>query len=222
MFNFLCPNNVFLFAIKNGFFLMFFAVIGDIMSNFSGLRAVLTLLEEEGIQRVIQTGNICGSGPDSAKCLALLREKNVFCVQGKKDRGLFKLRRRGLQPREESALTFLDSASIEYLNNLPRKRIFTEEGLRILVCHGSVNSPGTMLDGSTPLMFLQRQREEEPADIIISGGGLDPACRLVDNTLFVMPGVMTTTSGEARYILVNTEVSPPSAETITLSGASYT
>jgi predicted phosphodiesterase len=116
---------------------MFFAVIGDIMSNFSGLKAVLTVLEEEGIQRIIQTGNVCGESPDSAECLSLLREKNVLCVQGRLDKALFKRGRRGPQRSEGSALKFLDSASIEYLKGLPRKRVLTEEGLRILVCHGS-------------------------------------------------------------------------------------
>ena len=199
---------------------MYFAVIGDIMSNFCGLQAFFEAMDNEGIHRVIHTGNILSDGPQAMDCIRLLRARNVLCVQGRNDKQLLKRGRRTF-PLEEAAgvvhgKPFLDSGAIEYLNNLPRKRKFTEEGLCILVCHGSVNSPNVTLDRTTSRAVYQRQREQEPVDIVISGGALEPYSCLVDNTLFVMPGAMTFASDGVRYSLVDTELWPPSVQTITL------
>lgn len=199
---------------------MYFAVIGDIMSNFSGLAGILEALEEQGIHRVFQTGNLSRDGLGLSECIRLLREKQAVCVQGHYDRALVRDRRNARRDKSSSDSDTtrrpLDSASIEHLNTLPRKRIVTEEGLRILVCHGSINSASIILDSRTPRAMYQRQREIEPADIIISGGATDPFYCTIDRTLFVIPGAMTTPSGALQYILVDTEVLPASAKTITL------
>lgn len=199
---------------------MYLAVIGDIMSNFCGLERILDALAEAGICRVIHTGNVSANGLNGAECIALLRARQVVCVQGRLDRAYVREGRRAprhaAERNREGTRHPLDSNSIEYLNTLPRKRLLTEEGLRILVCHGSVNSPATILDSGTPQAVFQRQRELEPADLIICGGALEPFTCLVDSSLFVMPGAMTSDSGAVRYTLVDTEVLPASARTVTL------
>lgn len=199
---------------------MYLAVIGDIMSNFSGLTRILESLEEQGIHRVIQTGNLSQDGLHLSECIRLLRMKQAVCVQGRHDRAFV----RGGRGARKSVGTSgadaprhpVDSASIEYLNTLPRRRVVTEEGLRIVVCHGSINSAGTLLDSQTPRAVFQRQRELEPADIIVSGGAPEPFSCTVDRTLFVIPGTITTPSGAVRYTFIDTEVLPPSVKTVTL------
>lgn len=199
---------------------MYFAVIGDIMSNFAGLKSILDRLDEEGICRVIHTGNICAPRPDTGSCIALLRARQVLCVRGHQDKTFLKetrqRHRKGAAGKDASTQMHLDSTTLEYLNSLPRKRVLTEENLHIVVCHGAVNSGGTILDSDTPRAVFQRQREQEPADIIISGGSHAPFTCLVDGVLFVMPGTLLSDGGAPRYTLVNTEVLPPSAQTITL------
>lgn len=199
---------------------MYLAVIGDIMSNFSGLADILESLEEHGIHRVFQTGNLSQEGLHLSECIRLLRMKQAVCVQGRHDRAFVRAGRGAGRNEKISGTNIsrypVDSASIEYLSTLPRKRIVTEEGLRIVVCHGSINSAGALLDSQTPRTVFQRQRELEPADIIISGGATEPFSCTVDRTLFVIPGAMTAPSGAIRYTLVNTEVLPPSVKTVTL------
>lgn len=199
---------------------MYLAVIGDILSNFSGLERVLEAITDAGIYRVIHTGNISEDGLNAASCITLLRARGVVCVQGRRDRAFVREgRKRGRDGNECNASRerhALDSVSLEYLNTLPRKRMLTEEGLRILVCHGSINSPATLLDSHTPQSVFQRQRELDPANLIICGGAAEPFQYLADESLFVMPGRMTSDSGAVRYTMVDTEVLPPSARTVTL------
>ncbi len=199
---------------------MFFAVIGDIKSNFSGLQALLDALRHEGIQRVLHTGNVCASPDGARECLALLRERAVVCVQGRQDKALVKSgRRKGsdvAESRNDQTRTLLGSTAIEYLHGLPRKRSLSEEGLRIVLCHGAVNSARETLSADTPVERFRREREIEPADIIVSGGATHPFAFNVDQTLFVSAGVMTDSDGRPRYTLVNTESHPWSATSITL------
>jgi len=196
---------------------MYFAVIGDILSNFSGLKTILDRLEMEGIRRVYHTGNICAAGQNPGACITMLEACRVICVQGHLDKKCVKEIRRARYGEERHvATTPFGSDTIEYLNTLPRKRILTEESLRILVCHGAVNSGNLILDRATSRAVFQRQRESAPADIILSGGANEPFSCLVDGVLFVMPGTMAASGGGLRYTLVDTEILPPAARTVTL------
>ncbi|HDP33797.1 MAG TPA: hypothetical protein ENN29_01665 [Candidatus Hydrogenedentes bacterium] len=197
---------------------MFFAVIGDIKSNFCGLQQVLRALEDAGIHRVLHTGNVCETPANARECVALLRRHTVLSVQGKKDRDLVRRtkRPRNTSNREPLAQTHqaLDSAAKEHLRSLPRKRRFSEEGLQITLCHGSVNCSRDLLTSDTPLERFRREREQEPADIIIYGGAARPFAFTIDHTLFACPGTMMDESGRLRYLLVNTENTVPTATSI--------
>lgn len=199
---------------------MHFAVIGDIMSNFSGLKAILSHLDEEGIHRIIHAGNVIGGPVGGLNCLRLLMAENVLCVQGRRDKAIIKTGRhtKKMDADEEllAAYQSLDSGGIEFLSKLPRKQLLAEEGMHILICHGSVNSPNVILDSNTPRVVFQRQREMISCPIIISGGAAEPFYTLVGDTLFVIPGAMTNAEGAVCYTRVDTEVLPPSAETVTL------
>lgn len=197
---------------------MFFAVIGDIESNFSGLTAVLAALDQEGIHRVMHTGNTCMGPSHARECLALLRERGVFCVQGKHDKAVVRAGRIKRDANRDAAAadvySALDSDAVEYLAALPRTRRLTEEGRRILLCHGSVNSASLVLTPDTPRAVFHRQREIAEADIVVCGGAKTPFSYHIDSTLFVCPGTMTLTANTARCLLVKTETFPWSAETI--------
>ena len=200
---------------------MFFAVIGDIKSNFSGLQQLLSALEEEGIQRVLHTGNVC-YGPEYAReCLELLQAHSVLCVQGKLDKNIVRLKKRKGDDRDmllmQQTHAALGSVAIEYLNALPRKRSIVEENLRILLCHGAINSAGDILTAETSVERFRRERELDTANILVFGGAQDPFTFSIGQTLFVCPGSMTDDSGTLRYTLVDTESDPWSATSTAVS-----
>jgi predicted phosphodiesterase len=202
---------------EKGKFPMFFAVIGDIKSNFSGLACILEALKNQGIQRILHTGNICQTPEHARACVDLLRENNVLCVQGKGDKDIVKMKKRkGVDDLVSLQQTHaaLGSVAIEFLNGLPRKRAFIEENLRILLCHGAVNSAGDILTAETSVDRFRRERELDTADIIVCGGASHPFAFHIGQTLFVCPGTMTDAENKPRYTLVDTESIPWSAVSI--------
>jgi len=60
-------------------------LISDVHANLPALKAVLDLLDQRGIQRIIMLGDIVGYGPNPAACIALLRQREVFCIRGNHD-----------------------------------------------------------------------------------------------------------------------------------------
>ncbi len=197
---------------------MFFAEIGDIESNFSGLETILTTLDAAGIHRILHTGNTCTAPAEAHACLALLRRRTVCCVQGSKDKRVCRTSRLRKRDVTESWATdtyaALSSDDIEYLARLPRTCRFTEDGVRILLCHGGINSPSLVLSADTSRDALLRQREIADADIVVCGGAPVPFTRHVDGVFFVCPGLLTCSGNRARYLLVNTETTPWSAESV--------
>lgn len=62
-------------------------VITDIHGNLAALNAVLALLDKEGCEEIIHTGDVVDIGPHSRECLELLlSRKDVTCLLGNHDR----------------------------------------------------------------------------------------------------------------------------------------
>lgn len=194
------------------------AVIGDVLGNFSGLRNVWDAIQAEGIQTIVQAGNLVDDPSSAMNILDFMAAKGITGVQGERDRLLARfLKKRAamekrLAPAEfaamEAAHAALSSAGLEYLRERPRRLRLNVDGVSVLVCQGSVTGAGEQIEASTPTMKFQRQREAEPADVIICGGAPEPFYRLVDGTLFTGPGPLTAGKDTARYALVDTESDP--------------
>ena len=62
-------------------------VISDVHGNLTALKAVLELLEKEGCEEIIHTGDVVDIGPESRACLELLLSRqDVTCLLGNHDR----------------------------------------------------------------------------------------------------------------------------------------
>ena len=61
-------------------------VISDIHGNLPALKSVLALLDSEGCEEIIHTGDVVDIGPNSRECLDLLLERGVICLLGNHDR----------------------------------------------------------------------------------------------------------------------------------------
>jgi diadenosine tetraphosphatase ApaH/serine/threonine PP2A family protein phosphatase len=61
------------------------AVLSDVHSNQPALEAVLTAVEEAGIERIWCLGDVVGYGAQPDACAELIRERSEFCLVGNHD-----------------------------------------------------------------------------------------------------------------------------------------
>ncbi|HVZ94933.1 MAG TPA: metallophosphoesterase family protein [Phycisphaerales bacterium] len=64
------------------------AIISDIHSNASALRAVLKDIDARGIKRIVCLGDIIGYGPDPLECVDLVAERCEWSLMGNHDFGV--------------------------------------------------------------------------------------------------------------------------------------
>lgn len=123
-----------------------FALISDIHSNATALRAVLADIESRGIDRIVCLGDIIGYGPDPLECWRLVTEKCHIVIRGNHDQALGMAEMPRFHPRAKSALDWTrkklleeedGQAIVDAIANLPRT---ASEGNRLYV-HGSPAGP---------------------------------------------------------------------------------
>ncbi|MCX5771072.1 MAG: metallophosphoesterase family protein [Candidatus Hydrogenedentes bacterium] len=200
---------------------MYLAAIGDIHGNLPALEAVLAAIDEQGIQTVVNAGDLVVGHPWPNEVIDLTRNRNIPSVQGELDRRVVhflrkqETLRRKLSEDEFEALrqthVAIQSYNLEFLRSLPRRRMLHVEGIDICVCHGTPTSQSDTLDEEDPPGKFRRARELTNAQIVISGATHRPFSRTVDGTLFVNPGSAGMSPGVARvatYAIVDTETDP--------------
>ncbi len=204
---------------------MILAVLGAVNGRADLLGRAISEVEQEGIQCLLQTGNIVGEPGHSAESIALLQQHSVQCVCGVSDLELLRFGRKPdsflrKEPEECARLARIQAglraAQTEWIRGLPKRRVLELDGLRILLCYGSPGNPAELLEMETPLTRFKRQREAFPAHIIICGGASESFSRWVDGTLFVHPGPLALSPRSIQYSCVNTETEPWSVELRTL------
>ena len=207
---------------------MLLAAIGDIRGDLAALEAVLAALDNEGIQTIVQTGNIAVGGPYPGPVIALLRDRNIPCVQGEEDRILMRAVRKhetlakklppDLWAAVQQAYADLTSAEVEFLRHLPRQRALSVDGVSISISHGLPAEAREMLSPETSRSRLQRQREAVSASLYLSGGGPEFLAREIDGALFICPGPLQGPAGP-RYALISTEALPWTATLVDVAAS---
>lgn len=197
---------------------MIFAAIGNINGNKNALEQVLSAIDEAGIQIILHTGDAVVGSREGNDILAMLARAGVICVQGGQDRLAVKYTRKAdtleqkIDPELAAAVReaneSLTTQNLEALRDWRKTRTFDVEGIPGLLCHGSPGNPREVLTADTPVVKLQRQREQARAEIIVSGGAAEFFARTLDGTLFVSPGPLLLAPDLAAYALISTEETP--------------
>ena len=197
---------------------MIFAALGDIHGNLPALDSVLNELEDEGIQTIVNTGDIAVGGASPNEVIKRLRERRIPSARSETDRWLTRFSRkrstfsRKLPPEDfaamESAYGLCTSENLEYLGGLPRLLQVQVDGISIAICHGSLTSQQDELSESDPDAQFLRQREILPAQVYVFGRSHHPYWRSIDGQLYLNPGsVGMNTKGDRAscYAVVSTE-----------------
>ncbi|QDV10103.1 Phosphodiesterase YfcE [Planctomycetes bacterium Poly30] len=64
---------------------MRYAILGDIHSNLAALEAVLDVVDAEGIEAIVQVGDVVGYGAAPAEVIEVLRARQALVVKGNHD-----------------------------------------------------------------------------------------------------------------------------------------
>lgn len=117
------------------------AIISDIHSNLEALQSVLPLIADEGVDAILNLGDIVGYNASPNECLELLHEKPVISLAGNHDLALLEVNRAEnfniiayqalLWSREQVRPEYLD-----FFRSLP----ITREGKGFIACHGTPTS----------------------------------------------------------------------------------
>ena len=117
-------------------------VITDIHGNITALKAVLALLDEEGCEEIIHTGDVVNIGPRSRECLELLLSRqDVTCILGNHDRdfALNQTQVRNLShvPAEHKKQVFatLSDELRQQVNSFPVYVTRSLGGSKLMFCH---------------------------------------------------------------------------------------
>ncbi|MCK9375698.1 MAG: metallophosphatase family protein [Syntrophobacterales bacterium] len=123
------------------------AVIADIHSNLEALDCVLGQIDQEGVDAILNLGDLVGYNASPNECLELLQSRNVWSLAGNHDLALFDPERAQhfniiayqalMWCREQVRPEFL-----EYLQGLP---LLKEQPGVFLACHGTPGSPDTYI-----------------------------------------------------------------------------
>ncbi|HJP37317.1 MAG TPA: metallophosphoesterase family protein [Gammaproteobacteria bacterium] len=204
---------------------MILATVSDIHGHWPALSAILDAIDNEGIHTIVNAGDCVGGHPWPNEVICCLRQREIVTAQGEWDYRAAKFLRkeRALRARMsaqefealETAFGACGVENIEYLRALRRVQTLLIDGVRILVCHGTLTSHSESLRDSEDDARYARQREIEPADIIVTGATHVPHHRRVNGTLFVNPGAGGGTGqneGLANFAIISTEEEPWSVE----------
>jgi putative phosphoesterase len=204
---------------------MIFAAISDIHGHWPALVAVLDAIDQEGIHTIVSAGDCVAGHPWPNEVINCVRQRDILTAQGEWDFRVAKFLRKEktlrahMNAQEFEALknTFdvCSVENIEYLRALRRVRTIEIDDIRIVVCHGTLTSHSDRLKNDEGDMRYARQREIDPAHIIVTGGTHVPHQRWVNGTLFVNPGSLGGTEpGEAlgSYAVISTEEEPWSVD----------
>lgn len=123
------------------------AVIADIHGNLEALESVLVCLEHEGVEAVLNLGDLVGYNASPNECLELLEGKNVWHLAGNHDLALF-------DPERAQRFNIIAYQALQWCKEQlrPQYREFLQ-GLPLLrqvpgaflACHGSPSNPDTYI-----------------------------------------------------------------------------
>jgi len=171
-------------------------IISDIHGHLAELEAALRLLDSNGVDHIICAGDIADGIDDGDAVVALLREREIPCVQGNHDRDTFRdqaelrriMRRKGMtdHPRLLSAQT------AAYLSALPLTQQFAWAGRTICLAHGTPHSNMDYLFADSREERFREVITQTDADVIVLGHTHQPMIATVGETWILNAGAVST------------------------------
>jgi len=167
------------------------ALIADIHSNLQALDVVLTEIQKEGIQVILNAGDVVGYGPRPNEVIDVLGQTDIISIRGNHDNAVLTGRYDWFNPYAAAAAKWtaksLTGSSLEYLRRLEQQRIERIDGKTIGLFHGSPHDPDEyVMDESRAKELLERS---DP-DVVVCGHTHCPMEVRAGERVFINPGAV--------------------------------
>lgn len=159
------------------------AVISDIHGNMEALQAVMEDIKKEECEKVFALGDYAMAGPEPHRTVEFFFEKqfdkNFKLIQGNTDFMIanytnevyenIKTKAPVMAEALKDDVYILNPIQKSFLKNLPIQLQIEEEGVKILLVHGSPRKNNEDILPDTPLNEVEKMLENVTADVILCG-----------------------------------------------------
>lgn len=159
------------------------AVISDIHGNLEALKAVLEDIKQEGCEKIFALGDYAMAGPQPVETVDWFMQnsekENITMIQGNTDfmianynEELFQnisLKAPVMAEALKDDVVILSDEQKLFLKNLPVQKSVEEEGVKILLVHGSPRRNNEDIMPNTSMELLSEMLEGVNEDVVLCG-----------------------------------------------------
>jgi len=159
------------------------AIISDIHGNNEALDAVLNDISEQNCDKIFCLGDLAMAGPEPSRLVRRIKEmsekENFVIIQGNTDEklGTYSQEFESILDKNipvmgnsyRADLKELAEEDKKYLAALPEKITLTENGVKIMLCHGSPRKNDENITPDIEISKLEEIIKDTDADVIFCG-----------------------------------------------------
>lgn len=174
---------------------MRFAAIADVHGNYFALEAVLADIRAQGINDIVNLGDMASGALDARRTLDIMMGLNATSVRGNHDRYIVDYKLEDMWPSDRLAHSQLDAVHQDWLRSLPFQTIYRDE---VYLCHATPSDDNTYWmeavtpDGIVHMAAIEAIEEKangiEQSLILCAHTHIPRAVRLRDGRMIVNPG----------------------------------
>ncbi len=120
---------------------MLTGLIADVHSNVVALEAVLSAMDEMGIEKILHAGDIIGYNPYPNETVELFKNRKIISILGNHDRALISGDIEGFNPYATEALMWtrktISKENLDFIYRLKNRDSFLLDNKRTFLIHGS-------------------------------------------------------------------------------------
>ena len=168
--------------------------ISDIHANEPALDAVLTKLDELGVDEILCAGDIVGYYTRPGECINTIRSLDIPTLKGNHDEALVSGTPGDFNIYAKRAIDWnrrqLEEDQIDFLKNLSQKHYGDYEGTELMMVHGSPSNPlrEYVFPEDITEDFIDYHFRSDAPDVLVLGHTHKPFARTVLGTTVINPG----------------------------------
>ena len=159
------------------------AILSDIHGNMIALNAVMDDIQKNGCDKTFFLGDYALAGPEPAPtvdyCMHLNTYNNIEMIQGNTDKMIAEYNDEMYNNLSSAApimanalredVKILNDNQKAFLRDLPPYKLLTEEGIKILLVHGSPRRNNEDILPDTPIEEVEKMLVNVDADVVLCG-----------------------------------------------------